>query len=294
MKVNTLDEHDKAEIQILIEAIRDKYGYDFRSYAPDMVRRRVLRRLTLSGLASISELRLKAIAEPDFADLLLKDFSINVTEMFRDPDFYRSFREKIVPALREVPFLKIWHAGSATGEEVYSMAILLKEEGLLDRAKIYATDFNKAVIQKAREGIFPLARMRDYIANYQKAGGREIFAEYYAARYKGAIMDQTLKTNIVFANHNLVTDEIFGDMQLIICRNVLIYFNRELQNRVLNKFRQSLDSGGFLCLGSKESLTFYDQSDRFEVISGKSRIYRHTSTGKTPEERIQKLLHIQR
>ncbi len=288
-----MDEHDMAEIQILIEAIRDRYGYDFRSYAPEMVMRRVLQRLTLSGLDSISELRHKAIVEPDFADLLLKDFSINVTAMFRDPVFYRSFREKVVPALRELPFLKIWHAGSATGEEVYSMAILLKEEGLLDRVKIYATDFNKEVIQKAREGIFPLTRMREYIANYQKAGGREVFAEYYTARYEGAIMDQTLKTNIVFANHNLVSDEVFGDMQLIICRNVFIYFNRELQNRVLNKFRQSLDSGGFLCLGSKESLAFYDQSDCFEVISGKNRIYKYSSTGKSPEERIPENQHEQ-
>ena len=207
-------------------------------------------------------------------NLLLFDFSINVTEMFRDPSCYLNIRKSVIPVLRTYPFIKIWHAGCATGEEVYSMAILLKEEGMYDRAQIYATDFNEAVVQKAKAGIFQIDRIKTYTSNYQKAGGTESFADYYTADYDSVIMDQALKKNIVFAHHNLVTDSVFGEMNLIMCRNVLIYFDRNLQNHVFKLFLDSLCYGGFICVGSKESIRFSKYSDSFEDAVRDEKIYK--------------------
>ncbi len=232
------------------------------------------RRLMLSGLNFFSEMTHKALNDADFADRLLKDMSINVTEMFRDPEFYLAVRENIIPLVREHSFFKIWHAGCATGEEVYSLAILLKEEGLYDKARLYATDFNDEVLVKAREAVFPLSRMREYIQNYYLAGGKKDFADYYIARYDGAIIDQALKKNIIFANHNLVSEGPFSEVNMIVCRNVLIYFNKELQKRVINLFLESLHQGGILCLGPKESLQFSKYEFHFERLSGKHPIYR--------------------
>ncbi len=225
------------------------------------------------ALNSISELQCKILREKDVFKLLLSDFSINFTEMFRDPSFYKAFREELVPILKTYPFIKIWHAGSSTGEEVYSMAILLKEEGLYDRTQIYATDFNEIVLQKAKEGIYDIANIKEYTKNYQKAGGKASFSDYYVAKYESVIFNESLKKRMIFADHNLVTDGVFGEMHVVICRNVLIYFNQDLQNRVLNLFYQSLNNGCFLCLGSKESLRFSTCEDKFDPVVASEKIF---------------------
>ncbi|OGR07120.1 MAG: chemotaxis protein CheR [Deltaproteobacteria bacterium RIFOXYD12_FULL_50_9] len=274
--MNTMDtiECENIEINLLLEAVYQKYGYDFRNYARAHVKRRVMRRLAISDLQNISALIHEILYNQEVLDALLLDLSINVTEMFRDPLFYLTIRREIIPVLRTYPFLKIWHAGCATGEEVYSLAILLKEEGLYNRVQIYATDFNEVVLSKAKEGIYPVELIKEYIANYQKSGGVGSLADYFNARYESVIMDQSLKDKVVFADHNLVTDGVFGEMNMIICRNVLIYFNKDLQDRVVKLFLDSLCSGGFLCLGTKESLRFSKYYDRFEVLIDKEKIYR--------------------
>jgi len=205
---------------------------------------------------------------------VLLDLSINVTAMFRDPTFYLAFRQKVVPLLRTYPFIRIWHAGCSTGEEVYSMAILLEEEGLYDRARIYATDINEVVVHRARAGIFPLDRMQEYTENYIRAGGTRSFSEYYVAKYDGALFSPGLQRNVVFSQHNLVTDRSFAEFNVILCRNVLIYFDRELQTRVHGLFYESLVHLGLLCLGSKESLRLSEYESRYEELAGSERIYR--------------------
>lgn len=272
MPKTTSDEN--LEISLLLDAIYRKYGYDFRDYSNASIKRRILRRLSLSGLGNISEMQHKIIYDESFFTELLLDLSINFTEMFRDPSFYQTLRKKIIPKLKALPFLKIWHAGCATGEEVYSLAIVLKEEGLYDRTQVYATDFNETVIQKAKEGIYDIEKLKMYTHNYQKAGGLASFADYYTARYEYVLMKKLLKKNITFSDHNLVTDGVFGEMNMILCRNVLIYFSRELQNRVFRLFKESLRNGGFLCIGTKESIRFSNISDYFEDVSKKEKIYR--------------------
>ena len=233
-----------------------------------------MHRLAMSGITRVSEMQHKVLYDVSFFESLLLDFSINVTEMFRDPSFYRALRQEVIPVLRTYPYIKIWHAGCATGEEVYSMAILLKEEGLYERSQIYATDFNQVVLQKAKEGIFPIENIKEYTVNYQKAEGKESFSAYYTAKYDSVIINQALKKNILFADHNLVTDGVFGEMNLILCRNVLIYFDKTLQNRVIGLFYDSLCRNGFLCLGSKESLMFSDYNSGFEHVVKEEKIYR--------------------
>lgn len=271
---NLLDlDNEEIEIKLLIEGLFLKYGYDFRNYSKAHIKRRILRRLSISGLANISEMLYKALYDRSFFETILLDFSINVTEMFRDPTFYKALRKNVIPLLKTYPFLKIWHAGCATGEEVYSMAILLQEEGLYDRCQIYATDFNEVVLEKAKEGIYPIDNIKEYTYNYQQAGGTTSFSDYYMARYESVLLDQSLKEKIIFADHNLVTDGMFGEMNIIICRNVLIYFNKELQNRVINLFYESLCHGGILCLGSKESLRFSNYEEKFKPIDPNQRIF---------------------
>jgi chemotaxis protein methyltransferase CheR len=271
-------ENEKIEIQLLLETIYLKYGYDFRNYSKAHIKRRIMRRLSLSGFINISEMLQKILYDEQFFHTLLLDLSINVTEMFRDPSFYLALSKKVIPLLKIYPFIRIWNAGCATGEEVYSLAILLKEEGLYKRCRIYATDFNEKVIKKARNGIFPIGNMKEYTKNHKKAGGHVPFVDYYTARYNNAIMDSSLKENIVFTDHNLVTDGVFNEMELILCRNVLIYFNRNLQNSVLKLMKDSLRGGGFLCLGSKESVRFSECSDYFKDMVGKEKIYRKKLT----------------
>jgi len=262
------------EVQLLLEAIWLKYGYDYRNYARAHIKRRILHRLSISEIDSISELQSRILYDSSFFEKILHDFSINVTEIFRDPYFYLAVRKEVVPILKTYPFIKIWHAGCSSGQEVYSMAILLKEESLYSKAQIYATDINETMIEKAKQGIYPIDLMKDYTANYQKAGGQHSFAEYYTAKYDSVIFNQSLKKQIIFADHNLVTDSVFGEMNMIVCRNVLIYFNRELQNRVIKLFYDSLVPGGFLCLGAKESLRFSDYFDCFESLVKGEKIYK--------------------
>lgn len=262
------------EISLLLEAIQQVYGYDFRGYNQAHVRRRILHRVQNLGLKSISELQHKLLHEDHFIEIVLRDLSINVTEMFRDPGFYRSLRTEVIPVLKTYPYIKVWHAGCSTGEEVYSFAILLQEEGLLDRAQVYATDFNPLVLETARKGIYPVSKIREYTQNYQASGGAFSFSDFYIARYDSVIMDQHLRKNIVFAEHNLVTDHVFAEVQIIICRNVLIYFNMELQNRVLRLFTESLVKGGYLGLGSKENIMFTAVADDFSVVNASEKIYK--------------------
>jgi chemotaxis protein methyltransferase CheR len=270
--INTVPQ--EAEIQLLLEAIFLKYGYDFRGYAEASLKRRILRNLTFSGYSSISELRRHVLKDKACFEKLLLDLSINVTDMFRDPRFYKAFRDHLIPGLRQLPSIKIWHAGCASGEEVYSMAILFREEGLDRKTRVYATDFNEKILITAREGIYPLEKMRGYTLNYYQAGGKSSFEEYYTARQRHAVILASLKNNIVFTHHNLVSDGPFGKMDLILCRNVLIYFNRHLQNRVLCLFNDSLGDHGYLCLGTRESLRYSTCAEHFEEIVPKEKIYR--------------------
>lgn len=262
------------ELELLLNAIFKKYGYDFRDYNKAHVKRRILQRKQSLGLRSLSDLQHKTLHEKGFIDVLLRDLSINVTEMYRDPSFYASMRNEVLPILKTYPYIKIWHAGCATGEEVYSFAILLKEEGLYHRTQIYATDFNPVVLETARKGIYPISKIKEFTANYQQAGGSHSFSEYYLAKYDSAILNQNLRENIVFAEHNLVTDSVFAEVHLIICRNVLIYFNKALQNRVLQIFSDSLIKGGYLGLGSKENIMFTDAFPVFDTVDSKNKIYK--------------------
>lgn len=268
------------EIELLLEAIFKKYGYDFRNYSKSHVKRRLLNRLSASNLKSISEMQHKVLHDPGFFEYLLRDLSINVTEMFRDPSFYLAMKNEIIPILKTYPFFKIWHAGCSTGEEVYSFAVLLMEEGIYERAQIYATDFNRDVLDVAKKGIYPIDRIKEFTANYQAAGGSQSFSDYYMANYNSVIFDQSLKKNLVFAEHNLVTDSVFAEINLIICRNVLIYFNKDLQNRVIDLFYNSLINGGFLGLGSKETLQFTSKASKFDVIDSSEKIYKKKISGR--------------
>ncbi len=262
------------EIELILKAVFVKYGYDFRNYSKAHIKRRLLNRIAASNLKSISEMQHKVLREPEFFEIMLRDLSINVTEMFRDPSFYKALRKEVIPVLKTYPFIKIWHAGCSTGEEVYSFAVLLKEEGLYDRAQIYATDFNHDVLDIAKKGIYPIDRIKEFTANYQAAGGTQSFSDYYMANYNSVIFDQSLKKNLVFAEHNLVTDSVFAEVNLVICRNVLIYFNKDLQNRVIDLFYDSLNNGGYLALGSKETIQFTSKADKFETVNAKEKLYK--------------------
>lgn len=262
------------EIRLLLEAIYQLYGYDFRSYSPASMRRRIMHRLTMSGFSTVLEMTDRVLRDRQFFVVLLNDLTVNVTEMFRDPEFYKAFREEVVPVLKTFPFIKIWHAGCSTGEEIYSMAILLEEEGLYERAMLYATDIDKNVLAAAKKGIYPIHAFKQYTDNYRRAGGRQSLSDYATARYDSVIMEQRLKRNIVFADHDLATDQVFGEMHVILCRNVLIYFDRPLQQRVFKLFGESLDMGGFLCLGTKESLRFSGNEEAFDVVNRSLRIFR--------------------
>jgi chemotaxis protein methyltransferase CheR len=265
---------EESEITKLLEAMFRQYGYDFRQYSEAHVKRRIMNRMAFAGIKSADEMLDQLQHDQKFASQLLQDLSITVTEMFRDPGFYKSVREKVIPILKTYSFIKIWHAGCSTGEEAYSMAIILKEEGLYERARIYATDFNQHAINRAREGIFTNDQVKEYTSNYQRAGGRESFSDYYTSKYNMAIMDQSLKKNIVWAHHNLVTDSVFAEVNLVLCRNVLIYFNRELQDRVLELFFESLMNGGILCMGTKESLRFSNYCDRYSELDKQQKIFK--------------------
>lgn len=262
------------ELQLLLEAVYLRYGYDFRNYSKAHIKRRILHHLGINQLSTITELQDKILREKNFFIELLDDLSINVTEMFRDPDFYKSFRENIIPRLQTYTYFKIWHAGCATGEEVYSLAILLHEEGLLDRCQVYATDFNRKVLQIAKDGVYQKADVVQYEKNYKLSGGKSKLSDYYKSMYGSVMFNKELSNRVVFADHNLVTDSVFAEVNLILCRNVLIYFEKNLQDRVLNLFYESLVPSGTLCLGTKESIKFTQVEKSFETIDEKQKIFK--------------------
>ncbi|MFL5968219.1 MAG: CheR family methyltransferase [Gaiellaceae bacterium] len=268
------DDVDEIELALLLEGVYRRYGFDFREYAPASLRRRVWRRVHAEGLSTLSSLQDKLLHDPACMERLLLDLSINVTAMFRDPSFYTAFRQKVVPLLRTYPFTRIWIAGCSTGEEVYSLAILLSEEGVADRTRIYATDLNESVLERARTGVFPLEKMREYTQNYIKAGGTRAFSEYYLAKYDGAQFQRSLVENVVFAQHNLVSDRSFNEFNAIICRNVMIYFDRSLQDHVHRLFYESLTMFGVLGLGAKESIRFSPHDDCYEDLDASERLYK--------------------
>jgi chemotaxis protein methyltransferase CheR len=270
--------HDEAreriEIDLLLEAIQRRYGYDFRGYALASLRRRLWHRAYGEGLQTLSGLQERVLHDPTCMDRLLRDLSINVTEMFRDPSFHRALRERVFPLLRTHPFIRIWNAGCSTGEEIYSLAIALHEEGLLDRTRIYATDIDETALERARSGAFPLERMQRYTENYLRAGGTSAFSSYYTASGDSARFDPVLGRGMVFAQHNLVTDGSFNEFQLIVCRNVLIYFGPRLQEEVLGLFGASMARSGILALGRKESIRHSSHADEYEPLVESEKIFR--------------------
>jgi chemotaxis protein methyltransferase CheR len=265
---------ERLEIDLLLEAIHRRYSYDFRGYAVASLRRRLWHRVHGEGLQTLSGLQERLLHDPACMDRLLRDLSINVTEMFRDPGFYRALRERVFPLLRTYPFIRVWVAGCATGEEIYSLAIALREGGLLERTRIYATDINGAALQSARQGSFPLERMKRYTENYLAAGGSESFSSYYVADSDQARFDPTLAEGVVFAQHNLVTDGSFNEFHLIVCRNVMIYFGFDLQEEVLKLFGDSMARFGILVLGRKESIRRSPQAECYEPLDEAERIFR--------------------
>ena len=265
------------ELRLLMEAIYLRYSYDFRDYTGASQKRRVTHALGQLGLASISDLQERVLRDPAVFAQLLQFLTVPVSEMFRDPAYFLALRRQVLPVLETYPSIKIWIAGCSTGEEAYSMAIMLREEGLLQRAQIYATDINPVSLEKARQGIFPLEAVRGYTTNYQQSGGRRAFSDYYTAAYDAARFDPSLCADVIFADHSLATDSVFAETQLVSCRNVLIYFNRTLQDRALGLFHESLCHRGFLGLGSKESIDFSGYATRFGPLARDERIYRKAS-----------------
>ncbi|HEX2174041.1 MAG TPA: protein-glutamate O-methyltransferase CheR [Dehalococcoidia bacterium] len=268
---------DDAETALLLDAVYRQTGYDFRDYSPASRARRVRERQRAEKVPSIAALRDLILRDREAMRRFLHGMTISVSSMFRDPGLYRAFRSRVVPILRTYPFVRIWHAGCSTGEEVYSMAILLEEEDIYDRCRLYATDMNEQVLDQARQGIYPIASMKEFTENYRQAGGLQPFSDYYTARYDGAIIRSTLRRNIIFAQHNLVTDGPFNEFHVIVCRNVLIYFNPALQTRVHDLLLSSLVRFGFLVLGAKESLRFKAHELRYEEIDPENKIYRRIS-----------------
>jgi chemotaxis protein methyltransferase CheR len=267
-------ELEDIEIQLLLEGIYQYYGFDFRDYARASLKRRIWIAVRAEGLTRISAFQDRVLHDPACLERLLLTLSVNVTAMFRDPEFYLAFRSQVVPLLKTYPFIRIWHTGCSTGEEAYSMAIVLREEGLYERCRIYATDMNDAVLRKARAGIFSLNRMQAYTNNYLRSGGRRSFSEYYTAAYDSALFSSALRENIVFSQHNLAMDGSFNEFHVILCRNVLIYFNKQLQARVHRLLYDSLTTFGVLGLGNQESIRFNPHEQAYEELEAGSRLYR--------------------
>ncbi len=274
--VDRRDELDleQIEVELLLEGIFRLYGFDFREYAPASLRRRLRRRMDGEKVQTVSQLQHLVLHDRRVMERLLLDLSINVTAMFRDPTFFQALRDQVVPLLRTYPFSRIWVAGCSTGEEVYSLAILLAEEGLSDRTQIYATDINEIVLEQAKLGVFPLDKMQEYTQNYIRAGGERSFSEYYVARYDGAQFARSLVDNVVFAQHNLASDSAFNEFNVISCRNVLIYFDKPLQAHVHRLFYDSLARFGVLALGQKESIKFSPHDSAYEELNRDERLYR--------------------
>jgi chemotaxis protein methyltransferase CheR len=265
---------EKLEIELLLQGLYEWCGYDFRNYAYNSIKRRVWHRVYSEKLTTISGLLEKILHDPQCLQRLIHDFSINVTEMFRDPLFFKTFREEVIPLLRTYPSIRIWHAGCSTGEEVYSMAMLLHEVGLYEKTKIYATDFNANVLTRAKSGVYPLENMKKYTNNYLQAGGERAFSDYYNVTNEGVKFHPFLIKNVIFAQHNLVTDQTFNEFHVILCRNVLIYFNKSLQEKVHKLFYDSLGMFGILGLGDKETIHYTNLVGYYERIGGKQKLYK--------------------
>ena len=268
----------KAEIaeieqRLLLDGIYYRYHYDFRGYAQGSIKRGLGAALATFGCQTLSQLQDRIMHDPSAFTALLGYLTVQVSDMFRDPTYFAALRREVVPLLRTYPSLKIWVAGCSTGEEVYSLAILLQEEGLLERSLIYATDINSQALRVAEQGIFAIERAESFSENYLRSGGTRSLADYYTAHYGHVVLDKELRKNVVFADHSLATDSVFAEMHLISCRNVLIYFDSDLQNRAFDLFRQSLCHRGFLGLGMKESLRFSNQAHAFEDVAPVEKIY---------------------
>jgi chemotaxis protein methyltransferase CheR len=261
------------ELGLLIEAIFRLYHYDFRGYAPASLRRRMRAAMARFQCQTLSQLQDKVMHDPAVFPALLDYLTVQVSEMFRDPGYYRALRLQVVPLLRTYPSLKVWVAGCSAGEEAYSLAIMLREEGLLARALIYATDINPHMLLKAAAGVYDVGRIAGFTANHHKSGAHSSLSEYYTAAYGRAVFEKSLRDHIVFSDHSLATDSVFAEVQLVSCRNVLIYFNRALQDRALGLFHDALCRGGFLGLGSKESMRFSAQQAAFTEISREAKIF---------------------
>jgi len=264
---------DDIEMRLLLEAIYHRYHYDFRGYASASLRRRLGQARIRFGFESFSGLQERILHDPEFFPQMLNYLTVQVSEMFRDPSFYNSLREKVVPYLRTYPSLKVWVAGCSSGEELYSLAILFREEGLESKTIFYCTDINPEALRKAEAGVYEIGRIALFTENHQQSGAQTSLSDYYTAAYGGAVFDRSLRKNVVFSDHSLVTDSVFAEAQLISCRNVLIYFDRELQDRATKLFRDSLSHKGFLGLGTKESLRFSRYSPDFSDFDPKNRIY---------------------
>lgn len=267
-------ELEDIEIELFVKALQLRHGYDFSQYSPASLKRRVQQLAHNQGAGTISGLLERILHEPGFLQVVLEGLSVPVSEMFRDPSVFRALREQVLPVLASYPQINIWQAGCAHGQEVYSLAIMLEEAGLYERTQIYATDFNESALRHAQEGIYPAKEAKLWSRNYLEAGGSHTLADYYSARYELIKLDQRLRRNVIFANHNLVADEVFCEAQLVLCRNVLIYFSDALQDRTLALFRASLVRGGFLCLGTRESLDFAPSAKDFQPVDAGLRIYR--------------------
>lgn len=264
------------EMELLLGILLDLYGYDFTNYARASLKRRINRVLIVDRMPSFAELLYRVKNDPAYLKHLVAELTVNVTEMFRDPQVYALLRQQVLPVLATYPFIRVWHAGCATGEEVYSMAILLDEAGLLHKSLLYATDLNHNMVEQVRSGIFPVRHMKHYSENYIAAGGKLEFSKYYTAKYDRAVFSPHLRHKMIVATHNLVSDSSFNEFQVIFCRNVLIYFDKDLQEKVLHLFDNSLEKRGFLVLGTKENIRFSGIASRYETIASKEKIWRKT------------------
>jgi chemotaxis protein methyltransferase CheR len=265
------------EIEIILHDVVELYGYDFTNYSRASMRRRITRLIVKDRFSSFAEFRYRVRSDKTYFKRFVEEITVNVTEMFRDPLFYKSLRETVLPMLAPLPMIRIWHAGCSTGEEVYSMAILLQEAGLLRKSLLYATDINPSVLEKVRYGVYPISQMKQYSENYILSGGKHDFSAYYTAKYDSVKFDELLAKRIVLATHNLVADRSFNEFQLILCRNVMIYFDKPFQDRVLHLFYESLEMLGYLALGSKETMKFTDISKKFKQLENKEKIWRKIS-----------------
>ncbi|QIB50010.1 protein-glutamate O-methyltransferase CheR [Pseudomonas sp. OIL-1] len=276
--METFEKIEDIEIRLLLEALYHRYHYDFRDYAMSSIKRRLRQAKENMGLATISAMQERVLHDPDMLPQMLRYLTVQVSEMYRDPSYFLAIRQLVIPHLRTYPSLKVWVAGCSTGEELYSLVILFREEGLEERTLFYATDINPDALHQAEAGIYDAERVRQFSENYRQAGGKTSLSDYYHSHYNRCILDKSLRRNVVFSDHSLVTDQVFGEMHLISCRNVMIYFDRDLQDRVVGLFKDSLPRQGFLGLGAKESLRFSTHANAFRDFVRTEKIYQRTDS----------------